>query len=269
MRSSFITLTFAVACLLGSSLASPIYVERDTGLGGALGNVGGTVGDIAGNGVLGDDSLVGGNDVQDTVGGATEATSDVHDPLSKRFSPPNAKILAKLLKDPKILAALRSKAASAAPGAIKRDLPIGAVTGLTEDPPVGDLTGILGGSSASTDGPASTSDASTNVGPSVEDGQAIRKRGPTDSLDTSNLTGAATDLTSVALGDLPSPDGLPFSADALDGISPEVAAALASAADAGKNSLPSLPLGESEGKSDAATGTAPDAPVDAAKPASK
>lgn len=29
MRSSFITLTFAVACFLGSSLASPVYVERD------------------------------------------------------------------------------------------------------------------------------------------------------------------------------------------------------------------------------------------------
>lgn len=34
MRSSFITLTFAVVCLLGSSLASPVYDKR------ALGSIG-------------------------------------------------------------------------------------------------------------------------------------------------------------------------------------------------------------------------------------
>lgn len=253
MRSSFITLTFATACLLGSSLASPIYVRRDTGLGETLGNVGGTVGDIADNGVLGDGSLVGGNDVQDTVGGATEATSDIHDPLSKRALPVDFAALANILNDPKVLEAIRSSRAS---GATKRDLPIGTVTGLTEDLPVDDLAGILGGSPASIDSLTSTSDASTDVSPSVEDGQAIRKRGPVDSLDTSNLAGTATGLTSGALGDLP--DGL--------SIPPEVAAALASAADVGKGSLPSLPLGESEDKSDTAADASPAASADAVKP---
>ncbi|CEG82195.1 hypothetical protein RMATCC62417_16304 [Rhizopus microsporus] len=260
MRSSLITLTFAVACLLGSSLASPIYVKRDAGLGGVFDGVGGTVGDIVSDG-----PLVGGNDVQDTVGDATKAASGIHDPLSKRFSPAEFAALAKIL-NPKVLEAIRSKAASGASGASKRDLPFDAATGLAENLPVGDLTGILDESPASTDGPASTSDASTDVGSSVEDGQAIRKRDPTGGLDTSNLTGTATDLTSAALGDLPSPDDLPIPAGAVDGIPPEVAAALASAADVSKGNLPSLPLVGSEDKSETTADSTSAAPVDATKP---
>ncbi|RCH90352.1 hypothetical protein CU097_010695 [Rhizopus azygosporus] len=263
MRSSFITLTFAVACLLGSSLASPIYVKRDAGLGEALGNVGGTVKDIANIDVPGDVPLVGGNDVQDTVGGATEVTSDIQGPLPKRASPADTEAL-KILNDPLISSLIRSATRAAS----KRDLPIDEVTGLTGDLPVDALTGFLGESPASTDSPASTPDASTNVGPSVEDGQAMRKRGPTDILESTKLTGTATDLTGGALNNvpLPSPDNLPISPDAVNEISPELAAALASASDVTKGGLPSLPLGKSKDESDTAAGTAPAAPADAAKP---
>ncbi|CEG67333.1 hypothetical protein RMATCC62417_03777 [Rhizopus microsporus] len=264
MRSSFITLTFAVACLLGSSLASPIYVKRDTGLGETLGNVGGAVEGIASNGVLGDGSLVGGNDVQDTVGGATEVTSDIPSPLSKRASQADVEALIKALKDPKVLAAILSATRAAS----KRDFPIDEPTGLTGDLPVDTLTGLLGESPASTDSPASTPDASTNVGSSVEDGQEIGKRDATDILDPTKLTGTATDLTSGALNNDPlsSLGNLPISPDTVNGISPELAAALASASDVTKGGLPSLPLGESKDESGTAAGAAPAAPADAAKP---
>jgi hypothetical protein len=270
MRSSFITLTFAVTCILGSSLASPVYVKRDTGLGETLNGVGGTAEDIVGNGVLGDNSLIGGNAVQGTVGGATETTSDIHDPLSKRDPVPDISSLSQLFSDPKLLELIHSylasgaSADSAAPAATKRDLPIGAVTDLTGDLPLGGLTGLLGESPASTDSPASTSDASTDVDPSVKDGQAIHKRGPADEVGANTLVDTATDLTSGTLDGLPvsPPVDVPATSGTLNGIAP----ALASASDAANGGLPSLPLGGLKDKSDTTADTAPAAPADAAKP---
>ncbi|PHZ14406.1 uncharacterized protein RHIMIDRAFT_250104 [Rhizopus microsporus ATCC 52813] len=52
MRSSFITLTFTVVCLLGSSLASPVYDKRGL-IDGILGD------DLLGDGLLGDGPLNG------------------------------------------------------------------------------------------------------------------------------------------------------------------------------------------------------------------
>ncbi|CEI97522.1 hypothetical protein RMCBS344292_16815 [Rhizopus microsporus] len=60
MRSSFITLTFAVVCLLGSSLTSPVYDKRVLGsIGQAAGEVVGETGEAAGGAAGGALEVVG------------------------------------------------------------------------------------------------------------------------------------------------------------------------------------------------------------------
>ncbi|CEG81861.1 hypothetical protein RMATCC62417_16010 [Rhizopus microsporus] len=84
MRSSFITLTLAAVCLLGSSLASPVYVKRDLGLGETVSNVGTTVGGTVGQGLHQTVQSVGqgiGNIVDRGV--RDDATNNLGDSLSK------------------------------------------------------------------------------------------------------------------------------------------------------------------------------------------